>query len=64
LFISDNEEFRNKQVIGEISARGNVITERVTKDLSTTISGEVCFSDLLVEEKIDRQGNIIKILEE
>ncbi len=58
LFISDNEEFRNKQVIGEISARGNVITERVTKDLSTTISGEVCFSDLLVEEKIDRQGNI------
>jgi len=58
LFISDNEEFRNKQVIGEISARGNLITERVTKDLSTTISGEVCFSDLLVEEKIDRQGNI------
>jgi len=58
LFISDNEEFRNKQVIGEISARGNLITERVTKDLPTTISGEVCFSDLSVEEKVDRQGNI------
>ena len=58
LFISDNEEFRNRQVIGEISARGNLITERVTKDLPTTISGEVCFSDLVVEEKIDRQGNI------
>lgn len=57
LFISDNEEFKEKQVIGEISARGNLITERVTKDLPTTISGEVYFSDLLVEEKIDRQGN-------
>ena len=58
LFISDNEEFQNTQVIGEISARGNLITEKVTKDLSTTISGEVYFSDLLIEEKIDRQGNI------
>nr|YP_009420293.1 RNA polymerase beta'' subunit [Cryptomonas curvata]ASO75781.1 RNA polymerase beta'' subunit [Cryptomonas curvata] len=56
--VSDNEEFKDKQVIGEISARGNLITERVTKDLSTNISGEVYFSDLLVEEKIDRQGNI------
>jgi DNA-directed RNA polymerase subunit beta' len=58
LFISDSEEFRDKQVIGEISARGNLITERVTKDLPSTISGEVYFSDLLIEEKIDRQGNI------
>nr|BDA99297.1 RNA polymerase beta'' subunit [Cryptomonas sp. NIES-3952] len=58
LFLSDNEEFQEKQVIGEISARGNLITERVTKDLSSNISGEVYFSDLLVEEKIDRQGNI------
>jgi DNA-directed RNA polymerase subunit beta' len=58
LFISDNEEFQHTQVIGEISARGNLITEKVTKDLSTTISGEVYFSDLLIEEKIDRQGNI------
>jgi DNA-directed RNA polymerase subunit beta' len=59
LFLSDNEYFTDKQVIGEISARGNVITERVTKDLSTDISGEVCFSSFLVEEKIDRQGNIL-----
>lgn len=57
LFISDNEEFREKQVIGEISARGNLITERVTKDLPTSISGEVYFSNLSVEERIDRQGN-------
>lgn len=59
LFLSDNEQFTDKQVIGEISARGNIITERVTKDLSADISGEVCFSSFTVEEKIDRQGNII-----
>jgi DNA-directed RNA polymerase subunit beta' len=57
LFLSDNEQFKESQVIGEISARGNLITEKVTKDLSTTISGEVYFSNLAVEEKIDRQGN-------
>ena len=57
LFLSDNEEFKKTQVIGEISARGNLITEKVTKDLATSISGEVYFSDLSVEEKVDRQGN-------
>jgi DNA-directed RNA polymerase subunit beta' len=57
LFLSDNEQFKESQVIAEISARGNLITEKVTKDLSTTISGEVYFSNLAVEEKIDRQGN-------
>jgi DNA-directed RNA polymerase subunit beta' len=59
LFLSDNEQFNEKQVIGEISARGNIITERVTKDLSADISGEVYFSALNIEEKIDRQGNVI-----
>jgi DNA-directed RNA polymerase subunit beta' len=57
LFLSDNEQFRESQVIGEISARGNLVTEKVTKDLSTVISGEVYFANLSVEEKIDRQGN-------
>jgi DNA-directed RNA polymerase subunit beta' len=58
LFLSDNEEFKQNQVIAEISARGNAITERVTKDLSTEISGQVYFADLSAEEKTDRQGNI------
>jgi DNA-directed RNA polymerase subunit beta' len=58
LFLSDNEELKKTQVIGEISARGNLITEKVTKDLATTISGQVYFSDFSIEEKIDRQGNI------
>nr|BDA97887.1 RNA polymerase beta'' subunit [Chroomonas collegionis] len=58
LFLSDNEQFKEGQVIAEMSARGNMITERVTKDLSTEISGQVYFSDLSTEEKMDRQGNI------
>ena len=57
LFLSDNEQFKKNQVIAEMSARGNAITERVTKDLSTEISGQVYFSDLSAEEKTDRQGN-------
>ena len=57
LFLSDNEQFKKGQVIAEMSARGNMITERVTKDLSTEISGQVYFSDLVTEDKIDRQGN-------
>lgn len=57
LFLSDNSEFKKDQVIAEVSLRGNIITERATKDLSSEISGQVYFSDLSVEEKTDRQGN-------
>ena len=58
LFLSDNEQFKKNQVIAEISARGNAITEKVTKDLATEISGQVYFEGLYAEEKTDRQGNI------
>jgi len=58
LFINDNEQFRKGQVIGEISTKTNLITERATKDLLTEASGEVFFSDLTFEERVDRQGNI------
>ena len=58
LFISDNEQFREGQVIGEVSTKTNLITERATKDLLTESSGEVLFSELIAEETIDRQGNI------
>jgi DNA-directed RNA polymerase subunit beta' len=57
LFLNDNEQFKKGQIIAEMSARGNMITERVTKDLSTELSGQVYFSDLITEEKVDRQGN-------
>ncbi len=58
LFINDNEQFREGQIIGEISTKTNLITEKATKDLLTETSGEVFFSDLTAEERIDRQGNI------
>ena len=58
LFINDNEQFRKGQIIGEISTKTNLITERATKDLLTESSGEVFFSDLTSEERVDRQGNI------
>nr|ASO75932.1 RNA polymerase beta'' subunit [Storeatula sp. CCMP1868] len=59
LFLNDNELFKQYQVIGEVSTKSNIITERVTKDLNTENSGEVSFYNLNVEEKKDRQGNII-----
>lgn len=58
LFINDNEQFREGQVIGEISTKTNLITERATKDLLTEASGQVFFSELTSEERVDRQGNI------
>ena len=58
LFINDNEQFRKDQVIGEISTKTNLITEKATKDLLTESSGEVLFSELTYEEQIDRQGNV------
>nr|YP_010835295.1 RNA polymerase b''-subunit [Cryptomonas gyropyrenoidosa]WFQ82970.1 RNA polymerase b''-subunit [Cryptomonas gyropyrenoidosa] len=58
LFLSDNEQFEEMQVIGEVYAKGNMITERATKDLLSNIAGEIYFSDLPTETKIDRQGNI------
>lgn len=57
LFLNDNEQFKISQVIGELSTKGSMITERVTKDLISENSGEVCFSNLYIEEKLDRQGN-------
>jgi len=58
LFINDNEQFQEGQVIGEISTKTNPITERATKDLLTESSGEVFFSELTAEERVDRQGNV------
>ena len=58
IFLSDNEQFHEKQIIGEIIPRGSLMTERVTKDVTSSIEGETCFSNLNLEKKIDRQGNI------
>jgi DNA-directed RNA polymerase subunit beta' len=64
LFLSDNEQFENAQIIGELGVKTNLVTEKVTKDLSTNISGEAFFSDFLREERIDKQGSITYISNE
>jgi DNA-directed RNA polymerase subunit beta' len=61
LFLTDNQQFEKSQIIGEVSTKGSSITERATKDLVSEISGEVTFSDLSVEERMDRQGNVTTI---
>jgi DNA-directed RNA polymerase subunit beta' len=61
LFLSDNEQFEKNQTIGEIYTKGNLITEKATKDLLSSVSGEVYFSNLSTETKTDRQGNSVTI---
>ncbi|NP_050740.1 RNA polymerase beta'' subunit (chloroplast) [Guillardia theta] len=57
LFISDNEEFKKGQIIGETKSRSTLVTEKATRDLVTETSGEVIYTNLNIENKIDRQGN-------
>ncbi len=59
LFKHDGEFVKENQIISEVSAIGRTqqVTERATKDVSTDLSGEVRFADLIPEEKKDRQGN-------
>lgn len=57
LFINDNSQFTEKQVISEISPVGSFSTEKVQVDLPSMVSGEVNFSTLFTEEKLDKQGN-------
>ena len=37
---------------------GSRLTEKATKDITSDLSGEVLYEDVLVDEKKDRQGNI------
>nr|BDA97449.1 RNA polymerase beta'' subunit [Cryptomonas sp. NIES-345]BDA98410.1 RNA polymerase beta'' subunit [Cryptomonas sp. NIES-1327] len=64
VFLSNNEEFEEMQVIGETTSKTNLVTEKVTKDLITNTSGEVFLSNFLLEERIDKQGSITSISEE
>jgi DNA-directed RNA polymerase subunit beta' len=56
LFLSNNEQLEKMQIIGELSVKTNLVTEKVTKDLVTDNSGEVFFSNFLIEERVDKQG--------
>lgn len=57
LFLNDNEEFKQGQIIGETKSRSTLITEKATRDLLTETAGEVIYANLNIENKLDRQGN-------
>ena len=59
LFINDNEQFREGQVIGEISTKTNLITEKsYERPTNRKFRRSALFAGLIAEETVDRQGNI------
>jgi DNA-directed RNA polymerase subunit beta' len=57
LLVNSGETVRINQILVESAPDKTTITERATKDVITNISGEVSFGNLVVEERIDKQGN-------
>nr|BCG67714.1 RNA polymerase b''-subunit [Haptophyceae sp. NIES-3900] len=56
LLVKDNQKVLSNQIIAESVIQGQ-ITERATKDILSNISGEISFGNLIVEERVDKQGN-------
>nr|NP_045033.1 RNA polymerase beta'' subunit [Cyanidium caldarium]Q9TM34.1 RecName: Full=DNA-directed RNA polymerase subunit beta''; AltName: Full=PEP; AltName: Full=Plastid-encoded RNA polymerase subunit beta''; Short=RNA polymerase subunit beta'' [Cyanidium caldarium]AAF13013.1 unknown [Cyanidium caldarium]WDB00160.1 RNA polymerase beta'' subunit [Cyanidium caldarium] len=61
LLVKDNSFIKKNQVIAETSTSGRLITEKSTKDLISNSAGEIYFSDITIEERVDRHGNLTKI---
>nr|UNJ15633.1 RNA polymerase beta'' subunit [Cyanidiaceae sp.] len=61
LLVKDNNFIKKNQVIAETSTSGRLITEKSTRDLISNSSGEIYFSDITIEERADRHGNLTKI---
>jgi len=63
LFVHDGDAVKSGQILSEMQAmsRTRTITEKATKDVAADLAGEVKFSDLVPEEKKDRQGNTTRI---
>jgi DNA-directed RNA polymerase subunit beta' len=57
LLVHNGQHVRENQILSEKALDKTTITERATKDVITNISGEVLFGNLVVEERIDKQGN-------
>lgn len=63
LLVTDGMEVKTNQILAEVPITGRNVrraTEKVTKDVATILAGEVKFSELVVEEKTDRQGNVTR----
>lgn len=62
LFVEDGERVSEDQLLAEVAtAKLQRSTERATKDVTSVLAGEVLFSQLVPEEKTDRQGNMTRI---
>ncbi|MGF1492943.1 MAG: DNA-directed RNA polymerase subunit beta' [Microcoleaceae cyanobacterium] len=64
LIVQDGQTVEADQILVEIPAAGRTArktTEKATKDVSTDLSGEIKFADVIPEEKVDRQGNMTRI---
>ena len=64
LFFSDGQSVKQGQMLGEVVNNSRNVrksTEKAAKDVATDLAGEVQFSNLVPEEKRDRQGNTTRI---
>ena len=64
LLIQDGQAVTNGQMLAEVAATGRNVRksmEKATKDVASDLAGAVKFSNLVSEEKRDRQGNITHI---
>jgi DNA-directed RNA polymerase subunit beta' len=62
LLVTDGQQVKKQELLAEVSlSKSRLSTEKVTKDVTTDLAGEVLFADLVPEEKTDRQGNTTRI---
>ncbi|TRV01350.1 MAG: DNA-directed RNA polymerase subunit beta' [Microcystis wesenbergii Mw_QC_B_20070930_S4] len=62
LFVTDGATVSEEQLLAEITSdKVQKSTEKATKDVTSDLAGEVLFSQLVPEEKTDRQGNTTRI---
>lgn len=63
LFVRDGKTVQQEHIIAEVplTGRGRKSTEKASKDVASDMGGEVKFTDIIAEEKTDRQGNTTRI---
>ncbi len=62
LLVKVGQSVTKDQLLAEVAlAKPQRSTEKVAKDVNSDLAGEVVFSDLVIEEKTDRQGNTTRI---
>ncbi len=60
LYIIDNQKIKQGQLLAEVALGGKttrINTEKAVMDVASDMAGEVQFSEVVPEEKTDRQGN-------